>query len=116
MCHVGGTDGNCFDFRIIEDFVVVIDSLAAAVLFDSSVSAFRNDIAEILDFAGIICHVRGNVCSICNRTAADYGYLDLVVCHFDFSLFFCSVFDGCRQHPPYVISISNPRTFCKGYL
>ena len=82
VSHVGGTDGNCFDFRIVQNFVVVVDCLTAAVLFDSSVSAFGNDIAEILDFAGIICHVRGNVSSVCNRTAADDGYLDLFVCHF----------------------------------
>ena len=70
---VGGTNRNSVQLGIIQNLVVVHDRRAAAVLFHGSLCLFGNDVAEILDLYLGIVHVCGNMCAVCDRTAADHG-------------------------------------------
>ena len=70
---VRGADGNSFNFRVCQDIVIIHNSGAAAVLFNGSLCALRDDVAEILDFCLRVVHVRRDVCCICDRTATNNG-------------------------------------------
>ena len=74
---VGCANGNRFDLGIVQNVVIIHDGSAAAVLFNGSLCLFGDDVAEILDLHLGIVHVSGNMCAVCDRTAADHGNLDL---------------------------------------
>ena len=73
---VGSADGNRVDFGVSQNFVVVGNRDAAAVLFNSSLCSFRDDVAEILDFRIGAVQIGRNVCGICDSTAADNSNFD----------------------------------------
>ena len=64
-------DGNGGDFGISKDGMVILNSNAAAVFFDSSLSSFGNDIAEIFNLRVGAIHIGRNMCGISDSTASD---------------------------------------------
>ena len=69
-------DRNRGDLRIVQNLVVVVDCLAAAVLLNGGVSPLRNDVAEILDFGVRAGEIARDVRGVRDSTAADNGNLD----------------------------------------
>ena len=68
---VGSADRNCFDLGIVQSDVVIFDSGAAVVLFDTLFGLFPDDIAEILYLDIGVRHIGGNMRIVCDTAAAD---------------------------------------------
>ena len=71
MHFIGGTNRNGFDFRVIKDFVIILNSNTATVFFNGGVGLGFDDIAEIFDLYLIIFHICGDMGIVCDRTATD---------------------------------------------
>ena len=70
MVVVVGADRNGVKLGVIENFAVVVNSLSAAVGFNSLVGSFGDNIAEIFYLAVLRRHICRNVCAVCDITAA----------------------------------------------
>ena len=73
---VVGTHRHRVELRVVQDLMVIVDRLAAAVLCHGGVRLFGNDIAEILDLRVFALHVVRDMAGIRDIAAADHGHLD----------------------------------------
>jgi len=71
MHIVGRADGNGLHLFVKEDFPVIRDGLAAAVLFHSGNGAVGQNVAEVLDLGLWILQISGDVGRIGDGTATD---------------------------------------------
>ena len=68
---VMSTNGYCIKLGIIKNLVIIVNSLAAAVLFNGSVCSFGDYVTKILDNSLITFHISRNMSTVCNISATD---------------------------------------------
>ena len=72
------TYGNSVKLGVIEKIMIVFDCRPAAVFLNAHSRLFGDNIAEILYLDIFVFHIRGNMRTVCDSTAADD-------CNFNFS-------------------------------
>ena len=79
MHVVGGADGHSLDLGVVQNHMIVRDSLCAgcAVLLKGSLCLFGNQVAEIDELRLGICRIRGQVSRIGDGSASDNTYFHI---------------------------------------